>query len=96
MLHSLKDSFDAEFLNSSTWLQQTSFVNYSKSRIFLPRFARLCYCGKQQKSLNLVKQLACTYHKKRQFSLEALVARIRGRLGLQVHFTPDVTARVRL
>ena len=59
---------------------QNSFVKNEKSNFF-PRFARLCYCGKQQKSLSLVKKLACTCHKKRQFSLEALLACIRGRLG---------------
>ena len=36
MLHLLKDSFDAEFLNSSTWIQQSSFVKYQKSNFFSP------------------------------------------------------------
>ena len=48
---------------------------------YFSRFARLRYCGKQAKPLNLVKQLAFTGDKKRLFSLEALLACISGRLG---------------
>ena len=48
---------------------------------YFSRFARLRYCGKQQKPLNLVEQLAFTGDKKRLFSLEALLACISGRLG---------------